>query len=124
MKKLRLAGLLAALALSGWAQSGGEAKAPSVTLRGEVVDLHCYITRGAKGPDHTGCGNACLSRGVSAGFLAEDGVLYVLLSEKPFSAKDAVAGLVGAPATAKGQIVERGGVKALQLASIERRSAS
>lgn len=123
MKRIRIAGLLAALAFSSGAQSGGEAATP-VVLRGEVVDLHCYITRGAKGPDHASCGSACISRGVSAGFLAEDGALYVLLAEKPFSAKDAVASLVGAPVTARGRMLERGGVKALQLASIERRSAS
>ncbi len=121
MKKIRIAGLLAALALSTGAQGqpGGDA-----ALRGEVVDLHCYITRGAKGPDHAACGNACVSRGVSAGFLAEDGTLYVLLGEKPFSAKDAVANLVGTAITARGRVVERGGVKALQLTSSERRSAS
>ena len=120
MRRPRLVGLLAALALASGAQPGPDAP-PPVTLRGEVVDLHCYITRGAKGPEHAGCGNACLSRGVSAGFLADDGTLYVLLSEKPFTAKDAVAGLVGTPATAKGRVVERAGVKALQLASISAR---
>jgi hypothetical protein len=123
MKTGKVAAVLLSVALSSFAQTAPDAAAP-VTLRGEVVDLHCYITRGATGPDHSGCGNACLSRGVSAGFLAEDGALYVLLSEKPFSAKDAVAGLVGVKATAKGKLVERAGVKALQLASIERRSAS
>jgi hypothetical protein len=61
-----------------------------------------------------------VSRGVSAGFLAADGTLYALLGEKPFTVKDAVAGLVGAPATARGRVVERGGMKALQLVSIER----
>ena len=50
--------------------------------------------------------------------------LYVLLSEKPFSIKDTVAGFVGVKAVAKGKLVERAGVKALQLASIERRPAS
>ena len=123
MNRLRIAAVLAALAFSNLAQPPAE-EAAAVTLRGEVVDLHCYITRGATGPDHAGCGNACLSRGVSAGFLADDGTLYVLLSEKPFSAKDAVAGLVGVKSIAKGRRVERAGVKALQLTSIERRSAS
>ena len=117
MRRLLLVGLMAALAFVSGAQPGPEGR-PPVTLRGEVVDLHCYITRGAKGPDHAGCGNACVSRGVSAGFLADDGTLYVLLSEKPFTAKDAVAGLVGTPAIAKGRVVERGGVKALQLVEV------
>ena len=120
---LRIGAVVLLVALSSVAQPPAD-DAAAVTLRGEVVDLHCYITRGATGPDHAGCGNACLSRGVSAGFLADDGTLYVLLSEKPFSAKDAVAGLVGVKSIAKGKRVERAGVKALQLTSIERRSAS
>jgi hypothetical protein len=123
MKTLRIGAVVLLVALSSVAQPPAD-EAASLTLRGEVVDLHCYITRGATGADHAGCGNACLSRGVSAGFLADDGTLYVLLSEKPFSAKDAVAGLVGVKSIVKGKRVERAGVKALQLTSIERRSAS
>lgn len=93
--------------------------AKEVTLSGEIVDLHCYTTRDAKGTDHAGCSNACISRGVPAGLLTEDGTLYLLISEKPVSVKEKVAGLAGKKVKATGKVVERSGMKALQLASVE-----
>lgn len=117
MKKSAVAFLLLfALAL---AADDKKAEDKSVTLSGEVVDMHCYITRNAKGAEHTGCSNACISRDVPAGFLADDGTLYLLVNEKPVSVKEKVAGKAGKKVKAHGTIVERDGVKAFQLASIE-----
>lgn len=113
MKKTALV-LLFLVAFSGVAEEAKE-----VTLTGEVVDMHCYTARGAKGEEHAGCSNACLSRDVPAGFLADDGTLYLLVNEKPVSVKEKVAGKAGKKLTAKGKIVERNGVKALQLVSVE-----
>jgi hypothetical protein len=96
-----------------------KAAAESVTLSGEVVDMHCYVTRDAKGAEHAGCSNACISRDVPAGFLADDGTLYLLVNEKPVSVKEKVTGKAGKKVKAHGTIVERNGVKALQLVSIE-----
>lgn len=93
--------------------------ADEVTLKGEIVDLHCYTSRGAHGEEHAGCSNACISRDVPAGFLAEDGTLYLLLNEKSTSVKEKIAGKAGKQVTAKGKVVERSGFKALQLASVE-----
>jgi len=90
-----------------------------VTITGEVVDLHCYTTRGAHGDEHSGCSNACLSRGVPAGLLTADGTLYLLLDAKPVAVKDKVAGMAGKTVKATGKLVERNGLKALQLASVE-----
>jgi hypothetical protein len=100
------------------------AETADVTLTGEVVDLHCYLTRGATGPEHAGCGNACLARGVTAGFLADDGRVFVLLGGRPFSVKDQIAGLAGQKVTLTGTPVERGGVRALRLKTAERRAAA
>ena len=100
------------------------AETADVTLTGEVVDLHCYLTRGATGPEHAGCGNACLARGVTAGFLADDGRVFVLLGGRPFSVKEQIAGLAGEKVTLTGTPVERGGVRALQLKTVERRQTA
>ncbi len=96
----------------------GDAKKP-VTLKGEIVDMHCFVTRGERGPDHAGCANACISRDVPAGFVTEDGTLYVLLNERPVSVKDKVAGLAGKTVTVTGFPVERNGVKGLQLQTVK-----
>lgn len=93
--------------------------ADEVTLTGEIVDLHCYTNRAARGEEHAGCSNACISRDVPAGLLAEDGTLYLLVNEKPVSVKEKIAGKAGKKVTAKGKVVERSGMKALQLASVE-----
>lgn len=96
----------------------GDAKKP-VTLKGEIVDMHCFVTRGERGPDHAGCANACISRDVPAGLVTEDGTLYVLLNERPVSVKDKVAGLAGKTVTVTGFPVERNGVKGLQLQTVK-----
>jgi hypothetical protein len=116
-----LAGVLLGLALVA---AGDEKAAPAETsLQGEVVDLHCYLTRGARGSQHAGCANACIGRGVTPGFVAEDGRVFLLLAERPFSAKDMLAGLAGEPVRVRGTIVERDGVRALQLKAAERLAA-
>ena len=97
-------------------------KPPSVTLAGTVVDTHCYVTHGIHDAGHTACANACIARGVPAGFLAQDGTLYMLFGEKPFSVKDTVADLADVPVKVTGTLVERGGVKGIQIQSIERLS--
>jgi membrane-bound ClpP family serine protease len=104
---------------------GAEEKAAmAVKLKGTVVDMHCYVTHGLNDAKHTACSNACIARGVPAGFLAEDGQLYVLFGEKPFSVKDKVAGLADVPVILTGTPVERGGIHGIQIKSIERASPS
>lgn len=115
-----LSGLLVGVALASPAVPGeGEAPAEA-TLQGEVVDLHCYLTRGARGPGHAACANACIGRGVTPGFVADDGRVFLLLAEKPFSAKETVAGMAGETVRLKGSIVERDGVRGFRLKSAER----
>jgi len=101
---------------------GAEEKATGtpVTLKGTVVDMHCYVTHGLNDTKHTACSNACIARGVPAGFLAEDGKLWVLFGEKPFSVKDTVAGMADVPAIVTGIQVERAGVRGIQIKSIEK----
>jgi hypothetical protein len=93
----------------------------TVTLKGEVVDMHCFVTRHGgegRGASHTGCANACLARNVTAGFVASDGKVYLLFDEKPFPVKDKIAGLAGQEVTLTGAVVERGGVRGILLKSI------
>jgi hypothetical protein len=97
--------------------------APVVTLKGTVVDMHCYVTHGIHDSGHTACANACIARGVPAGFLADDGTLYVLFGETPNSVKETVEDMADVPATVTGTPVKRGGVKGIQLKSIRRTAA-
>ena len=97
-----------------------EKGAAAVTLKGTVVDMHCYVTHGIRDAKHTACSNACIARGVPAGFLADDGKLYVLFGQKPFSVKETVAGMADVPAILTGTPVERNGIRGIQIEKIER----
>lgn len=101
--------------------TGSDGEKKEVTLKGEVVDMHCYISRhnGGQGADHAGCANSCISRGVTPGFVSEDGKLYVLLNEKMTAVKDKIAGLAGQIVRLTGFVIERDGVRAIELLRVE-----
>lgn len=118
MKKL-LVVLTAVILLAVAASAENE----SVSMTGEIVDLHCYTGTGphsgAHGAEHAGCANACLNRDVPAGFLADDGTLYLVVNEKMNSVKEKIAGKAGQKVTVTGKVVERSGMKVLQLVTVE-----
>ena len=124
MKKNLLTAAIALLILAALAAGnrfvGAEDRAADITLTGSVVDMHCYVTHGIKDAKHTACSNACIARGVPAGFLSDDGTLYVLFGEKPFSVKDKVEGLADVPVRLTGTPVMRAGIKGIQIKTIER----
>ncbi len=124
MTKRVLTAAIALLVLAALAAGGrflrADEKGEEITVKGTVVDMHCYVTHGKHDAEHTACANACIKRGVPAGLLAEDGTLYVLFEEKPFSVKDRVAGLADVPVTVTGLSVVRGGVRGLQIKSLEK----
>ena len=117
MRDIALAVFLFLLAFSAFAAD--EAATAERTMTGEIVDLHCYTSRAKHGEEHAGCANACISRDVPAGFLADDGTLYLLLNEKSTSVKEKIAGKAGKKVTVRGKVVEKSGLKALQLASVD-----
>jgi hypothetical protein len=49
-----------------------------VTVRGEILDMACFISHGAKGPSHTACAKRCAKAGQPMGLLAKDGTVYLL----------------------------------------------
>jgi hypothetical protein len=116
-KTMALTFLLLLLSLAAVTFAAEKTDEP-VVLTGEIVDMHCYTSRGAHGPDHAGCSNACINRDVPVGLLTADGMLYLLLNEKPVAVKEKVAGMAGKTVKATGKVIERNGVKAFQLVSV------
>ena len=98
--------------------------ASDVTLSGTVVDTFCYLQNGNHSTKHTSCSKDCIEKGVPAGFLTDDGTLYLLFNQTPGSVKDKVASLIDVPAILKGTPMTRGGVKGIQIKSIEKKSPS
>ncbi|TMQ66784.1 MAG: hypothetical protein E6K79_02440 [Candidatus Eisenbacteria bacterium] len=105
-----------------------EAKATSAAPKsgpgsviGEVIDPACWVINGAKGEAHKECAIACAKAGQTLAILErKTNKVYILASERP--GEDPNKGLidyVGQAVLAKGKIYSRGGLLAIQVASVE-----
>ena len=99
---------------------GAEAKADDATqtIKGEIVDLMCYLDHGAKGEKHKGCATKCIESGGPVGLLTADDQLYLVIGDhapmnKELSAKAAQT------VTLKGKVVERNGIKRIEKAELQ-----
>lgn len=106
--------LIAALA-HPWALIGAD---ETQTLQGEVVDLMCYLSNGAKGEKHAACAEKCIKSGGPVGLLTKDDHLYLIIgNHKPLNAD--LASHAGKTISIKGKVVERNGMKMISNAVIQ-----
>ncbi len=60
----------------------GSAAAKTVTLKGEVLDMDCFMNEGAHGKKHQDCAVMCLNNGAPVGLLTDDGKAYFLTANE------------------------------------------
>ena len=99
---------------------GADEKAPEATqtIKGEVVDLMCYLDHGAKGEKHKGCAKKCIESGGPVGLLTADDQLYLVIGEHQPINKE-LAGKAAQTVTLKGKVVERNGMKMIENAELQ-----
>ncbi len=106
--------VLLALTLAGASVAGLEDH--EKTWKGEIIDLMCYVSQGAKGPDHAGCAKACVKNGQPMGLLTDDGTLVLLVADhrngEPYEKLKDVA---GERAEVTGELAERDGMKVVSV---------
>lgn len=99
----------------------GGAAGETVTLRGEVLDLACYIAHEGKGEKHQKCAKACLLGGAPAGILSADGTATLLVEDhaakKPYKA---VLELAGQQAVVTGKKFTRGGLTGVVVSAVKK----
>ncbi len=118
---MSIVGLVGALrGVEAGSKDEKQSKGKTVSLKGEVLDLYCYMLHPdwGQGKDHAECAQKCINKGLPAGFLA-DGEVYLLLGPDHGPAKDLVAEHAGHPVTLKGMLVAHSGVKAIQVSEVK-----
>jgi hypothetical protein len=96
-----------------------EPSSGTVTVKGEVIDVACYLESGASGSgtDHADCAKTCISSGLPVGLKGEDGKIYLLIGDdKPMN--DELAKYAAQTVTVKGKAVSRDGVNMIENAEI------
>ncbi|MBL4888872.1 MAG: hypothetical protein JKX97_02485 [Candidatus Lindowbacteria bacterium] len=88
----------------------------NTTIKGEVVDLVCYIShpKTGRGKKHIACAKKCLKGGLPVGLLTKDG-LYLVGGRDHGSANEELIPYVAKTVTIKGKISEQSGMKLIVL---------
>jgi hypothetical protein len=85
-----------------------------ITVKGEIVDLACYLSKGSKGKRHKTCAELCAKKGLPIGVLNDNGDVYLLIENHddpgPY---DAAKGFAGEQAEISGKKFTKGGVQSI-----------
>jgi hypothetical protein len=96
------------------------AQGQDVLVKGEVLDMTCYIAYNLSGPEHASCARDCIRSGLPVGIKAEDGKVYLLTGKagKPVNAE--LADYAAKIVTIKGKESIRDGFAQLQVEEIRK----
>jgi hypothetical protein len=91
----------------------------NVTVKGEVLDMACYLDHNATGEKHVDCAKKCIKSGLPVGIKGEDGKTYLLIGEhKPMNSE--LAEYAGKSITVKGKLSSRDGINMIENAEIQK----
>jgi hypothetical protein len=97
------------------------AASDAVTVKGELVDMACYIGHGASGPEHAKCAAKCALMGQPVGLLATDGKVYLLVADHADgSGYEKARKLAGEKVEIKGEVNSKDGVNALTVNEVKK----
>ena len=109
----------ALLALGVWL-AFGQPKGETVTVKGEVVDLWCYLEGGDHGAGHKECAVSCAKAGNPIGLVTEKGDIYVMMGMKDHQpGKDVLISKMAETVTVEGTLVRKGGTQVIYVSSVK-----
>ncbi|CUS98308.1 hypothetical protein JGI23_00457 [Candidatus Chrysopegis kryptomonas] len=94
--------------------------AKKVTLKGEVLDLACYVAGEKKGAEHKRCAVMCIKGGEPIGILTDDGKVYLVVEDhaKP-EPYEKLKEFAAERVTITGAFYQRGGLPGVVIESVE-----
>jgi hypothetical protein len=95
-------------------------KGDTVTVKGEVVDLWCYLEGGDHGSEHKDCAVSCAKAGNPVGLVTENGEVYVMMGIKDHQpGKDVLISKMAETVTVGGTLVKKGGTQVIYVSSVK-----
>ena len=92
-------------------------EAKTITVKGEVVDLVCYLDHEAQGAKHADCAKTCITSGLPVGIKTAEGKVYLLVGDhKPLN--DKLAPYAAQTISVRGKAVSRNGINMIENAEI------
>ena len=122
MKRQILSGacVAAALVFAGAWLAFAQPKGREITVKGEVIDLWCYLEGGDHGAEHKDCATMCAKAGNPIGILDDKGNIYVVMGLKEHQAgKELLSDKMADTATVSGTLVKKGGVQVIYVKTVK-----
>lgn len=118
---LALTALVAVFALTFAALIAfAQAKGAQVTVKGEVVDLWCYLEGGDHGAKHKACAVSCAKAGNPIGIVDAKGNIYVAMGDKDHQpGRELLIEKMAETVTVKGTLVKKGGSQVIYIKSVK-----
>src|SRR5262245_32538487 len=109
-----------ALLLVGVWFAFGQPKGETFKIKGEVVDLWCFLEGGDRGADHKQCAVSCAKAGNPIGLVTEKDDVYVMMGLKDHQpGKDLLIDKMAETVTVEGTLVKKGGVQVIYVSSVK-----
>jgi hypothetical protein len=90
-----------------------------IVVKGEVLDMTCYIAHNLSGPQHAECAKNCIKKGLPVGIKGEDGKTYLLVGKtQPVNAE--LADYAAKTVTIRGKATMRDAFAQLQVEEIRK----
>jgi hypothetical protein len=90
-----------------------------IVVKGEVLDLTCYVAYNWSGPKHAVCARECIESGLPVGIKTEDGKVY-LLTGKEAHVNDQLVDYAAKVVTVRGKETSRDGFAQIQVEEIRK----
>lgn len=91
-----------------------------MTVKGEVLDMSCYMSHGAHGAGHAMCAKMCLKKGLPAGLLTSNGQVYLLVEDHDKAdAYETAIKHAADKVTVTGKYANKNGVQALVVEDVK-----
>ena len=126
MKTRFLFAMMAAVVLTLSAATAGDEKAAAKAedkasvVKGEVLDLSCYLGHGGMGEGHAGCAAKCVKGGQPMGLLGADGAVYVLYADHGDAAPfEKAKELAGKQVEITGDVATKSGMKGITVHGVK-----
>jgi|RhiMetdeSRZDD1v2_1073273.scaffolds.fasta_scaffold100309_3 hypothetical protein len=111
--------MVIATAIAGAGLLSAQPKGQRATIKGEVVDLWCYLEGGDRGPAKKDCATACARSGNPIGLLDAKGNLYLAAGLKDHEPAQAMLlGKMSEEVTVTGTLVKTGGLQMIYVDSV------
>ena len=91
----------------------------AITIKGEVLDLACYMAHEGKGEKHKSCAEACIKGGAPIGVLTAAGDVYLLVEDHDAKTPyEALKSKAAEQVEVSGTLQERGGLQAIVVSAV------